>query len=61
MLCIDIDIRAHNREAIEAHPIASHIQMIHGSSIAPDIIQQVQAISENYSRIFAKAVALGVE
>ena len=28
VLGIDIDIRAHNRAAIEAHPMASRIQMI---------------------------------
>ena len=30
VLGIDIDIRAHNRAAIEAHPMASRIQMIQG-------------------------------
>ena len=35
VLGIDIDLRAHNRAAIEAHPMASRIQMIQGSSIAP--------------------------
>ena len=34
VLGIDIDIRAHNRAAIEAHPMASRIDMIEGSSIA---------------------------
>ena len=51
VLGIDIDIRAHNRAAIEAHPMASRIQMIQGSSIAPDIIAQVQDIAANYSRV----------
>ena len=51
VLGIDIDIRAHNRAAIEAHPMASRIQMIQGSSIAPDIIVQVHAVAANYSRI----------
>lgn len=51
VLGIDIDIRAHNRAAIEAHPMASRIQMIQGSSIAPDIIAQVQAIAAGYSRV----------
>ena len=51
MLGIDIDIRAHNRAAIEAHPMASRIQMIQGSSIAPEIIAQVQAVAANYSRV----------
>lgn len=39
---LDIDIRAHNRAAIEAHPLARHITMIEGSSIAPDIVAQVR-------------------
>jgi cephalosporin hydroxylase len=51
VLGIDIDIRDHNRAAIEAHPMASRIQMIQGSSIAPDIIKQVHAIAANYSRV----------
>lgn len=51
VLGIDIDIRAHNRAAIEAHPMASRIQMIQGSSVAPDIIEQVKAVAKGYSRI----------
>jgi cephalosporin hydroxylase len=51
VLGIDIDIRAHNREAIEAHPMASRIQMIQGSSISPEIIKQVRDIAANYSRV----------
>lgn len=51
VLGIDIDIRTHNRAAIEAHPMASRIQMIQGSSIAPEIIEQVKAVAANYSRV----------
>lgn len=51
VLGIDIDIRAHNRAAIEAHPMASRIQMIQGSSIAPEIIEQVKQAASGYSRI----------
>ncbi|MEI7908774.1 MAG: cephalosporin hydroxylase family protein [Verrucomicrobiota bacterium] len=51
VLGIDIDIRAHNRAAIEAHPMASRIEMIQGSSIAPATVAQVHAIAANYSRI----------
>lgn len=51
VLGIDIDIRAHNRAAIEAHPMASRIQMIQGSSIAPEIIQQVRQVAKGYKRI----------
>jgi cephalosporin hydroxylase len=51
VLGIDIDIRAHNRAAVEAHPMASRIQMIQGSSIALEIIEQVRAVAANYSRV----------
>lgn len=51
VLGIDIDIRAHNRAAIEAHPMASRIQMIQGSSIAPEIIEQVKQVAAGYGRI----------
>ncbi len=48
---LDIDIRPHNRAAIEAHPMASRIQMIQGSSIDPKIISEVHEISKNYRSI----------
>ncbi|CDZ30120.1 cephalosporin hydroxylase family protein [Neorhizobium galegae] len=51
VLGIDIDIRAHNKEAIEAHPMASRIEMIQGSSIAPEIMDQVRKVAAGYSRI----------
>ena len=51
VLGIDIDIRPHNRAAIEAHPMASRIQMIQGSSIASEIIEQVHAVAAHYSRV----------
>ena len=51
VLGIDIDIREHNRIAIEAHPMFSRIQMIQGSSIEPDIIQQVKEVAQKYERV----------
>jgi cephalosporin hydroxylase len=51
VLGIDIDIRAHNRTAIEAHPMASRIQMIQGSSIDPGIVAQVKAVAASFKRI----------
>lgn len=38
---IDIDIREHNRVAIEAHPMARRVRMIQGSSIDPEIVRQI--------------------
>jgi len=43
VLGIDIDIRAHNRAAIEAHPLARRISMIEGSSVAPEVVSEVKA------------------
>jgi cephalosporin hydroxylase len=51
VLGIDVDIRAHNRAAIESHPMASRIQMIQGSSIAPEVIEQVIKVAKNYRRV----------
>lgn len=39
---LDIDIRPHNRDAIEAHKLAHRITMIEGSSIDPAVVGQVR-------------------
>lgn len=51
VLGVDIDIRPHNRAAIQAHPLAHHIDMLQGSSIAPDIVSQVRAAALRHERI----------
>ncbi|KAB2527851.1 MULTISPECIES: cephalosporin hydroxylase family protein [Pseudomonas] len=42
VLGIDRDIRAHNREAIESHPMIKRISMIEGSSLDPAVAEQVR-------------------
>jgi cephalosporin hydroxylase len=51
VLGVDIDIRSHNRAAIEAHPMANRIEMIQGSSIDPVIIQEVRNQVKPRSRV----------
>ncbi len=51
VLGIDIDIRAHNRAAIDAHPMRSRIDMIEGSSISPAIAGQVHAYAQDKKRV----------
>lgn len=51
VLGIDIDIRAHNREAIESHPMAARIQMLQGSSVDPALVAQVKDIASKYQRV----------
>ena len=41
---VDIEIRSHNREAVEAHPMSDLITMIEGSSTAPEIVAQVKSM-----------------
>jgi len=48
---IDIDIRAHNRQAIEAHPMSHMIQMFQGSSIDPALVEQVKQAAAGYQRV----------
>nr|VFK14396.1 MAG: Cephalosporin hydroxylase [Candidatus Kentron sp. LFY] len=51
VLGIDIEIRPHNREAIESHPMAHLIKMIEGSSITPDVVQKVKTIAKGYKKV----------
>ena len=51
VLGIDIDIRAHNREAIEAHPMAHRIDMLQGSSVAPEIVAEVHRRAQGHERV----------
>lgn len=51
VLGLDIDIRAHNRAAIEAHPMANRIDMIEGSSIDPAVVAKVRDIACGYDRV----------
>jgi cephalosporin hydroxylase len=51
VLGLDIDIRPHNRAAIEAHPLFKRITMLEGSSIADDIIAQVTAKAAGKQRV----------
>ncbi len=51
VLGIDIDIRPHNRQAIEAHPLAQRITMFEGSSIADDMLTRVKTFAAGSQRV----------
>lgn len=40
---VDIDIRAHNRDSIERHPMAKRVHLIEGSSTDPAVVAAVRA------------------
>ena len=46
VLGIDIDIREHNKKAIEAHPMSKKITMFQGSSIDEEMIQKVHEFAK---------------
>jgi cephalosporin hydroxylase len=48
---VDIEVRAHNRAAIERHPMVKRISMIEGSSVAPAIVEQVRAVATGRHRV----------
>ena len=50
VLGIDIDIRAHNRAAIEAHPMFRQISMVEGSSLAPEVVAQAVETARDRSQ-----------
>ncbi len=51
VLGIDIDIRPHNRAAIEAHPLAGRISLLEGSSVAEDTVDAVRARAATVERV----------
>lgn len=48
---VDIEIRPHNRDAIERHPLASRISLIEGSSISEGVIEQVRREAAKAERV----------
>jgi cephalosporin hydroxylase len=51
VLGIDIDIRAPNREAIEAHPLAHRIRMVEGSSLDKTVFGEARRTAEAVERV----------
>jgi len=67
---VDIEIRPHNRAAIEAHPLSRLITLVEGSSIAPEIVRRVSGLvdgsdtvlvlldsNHSYDHVFAELTA----
>ena len=48
---VDIDIRHHNRIAIETHPLAKRISMIEGSSVDKEVVDAVRRKVEGRERV----------
>lgn len=51
VLGIDIEIRPHNRAAIEAHEMFHRIEMVEGSSVDPETVGQAAAAAEGQGTV----------
>lgn len=51
VLGVDIDIREHNRTAIEQHPMFKRIEMIEGSSTDEKLVSKVFNFAKDYQKI----------
>lgn len=51
VLGIDIDIRAHNREAIETHPLARRVSLFQGSSIGDEAVAVATEAAAGLDRV----------
>jgi cephalosporin hydroxylase len=48
---VDIEIRPHNRRAVEEHPMSGRITLIEGSSIHPDIFARVRELCPKEAKV----------
>jgi cephalosporin hydroxylase len=44
---VDIEIRKHNRDVLESHPMYDKIKLVEGSSTSPDTLAKIQALVGN--------------
>lgn len=51
VVAVDIDIRPHNRGAIETHPLAHRVQLIEGSSVDKSVLRDVRSRLEGVERV----------
>ncbi len=51
VLGLDIDIRKHNRDLIESHPMMKRIKMIEGDSTTMEVANQVYEYAKNKNKI----------
>jgi cephalosporin hydroxylase len=48
---IDIDIRKHNRNAIEGHPLSNRIELVEGSSTSIEVINKIEELIRSHNRV----------
>lgn len=51
VIAVDIDIRKHNRDEIEKHPMMKNITMLEGSSVDEKIVKQISAYASSFKKV----------
>jgi len=51
VVAIDIDVRSHNRRAVEDHPFGHRVRLVEGSSVDPDVVAEVRGYIGDASRV----------
>jgi cephalosporin hydroxylase len=51
VIAVDIDIRKHNRDEIEKHPMMKRITMLEGSSVSSEIVQQITDYAKRFKKV----------
>ena len=51
LVSLEIELREHNREALDSHPLRDYIQVIEGSSIEADTVNAVTEMAASYKRV----------
>lgn len=51
VIAVDIEIRKHNREAIEKHPMMKNITMLEGSSVDEKIVKQIADYAKQFKKV----------
>ena len=51
VIAVDIDIRKHNKDEIEKHPMMKNITMLEGSSIDETLVQQIADYAKPFKKV----------
>ncbi len=51
VIAVDIDIRKHNRDEIESHPMFKRIKLLEGSSTSADILAQITDYAKDFKKV----------
>lgn len=51
VISVDIDIRPHNRKALDEHPLRSLLTLIQGSSVSCETVKQVKSYIKNEDKV----------